>query len=310
MGDRGRPDGGGVREGAGPLSSAPEGLLRRRLRELGLGEATSVEPVTGGFAARAFLARLATGEAVFAKVLPAPPGDDVFVVEAAGLEALRAAGARTPDVLAVGVDVLVLGRLRPRRDDAPSWERLAHDVAGVHSVTAPQHGWDRDGWLGTYRQVNDREDDGHLFFARHRLLRWLPEPRLRAKLDQGDRRGLERLCERLPELVPGGPACLTHGDLWAENVMSGADGAPVLIDPAVSFTWPEADLSHLWSSPRPPEADRFFDVYAELRGLEAGWRDRLPLLHLRQLLALVAMFDHDWGSTETVKELLAPFRDG
>ena len=35
----------------------------------------------------------------------------------------------------------------------------------------------------------------------------------------------------------------------------------------------------------------------------------MPVLHLRQLLALVAMFDDDWGSTDTVREILAPFRN-
>ena len=157
--------------------------------------------------------------------------------------------------------------------------------------------------------MNTWTDDGHEFFARHRLLRWLPEPRLRPKLDAGDRRALERLCERLPELLPARPASLTHGDLWAENVMADADGRPAVIDPAVSWTWAEVDLSHLWSSPRPPAAERFFAAYAEVTGLDAGWRERMPLLHLRQTLALVAMFDDDWGSTATVRGLLAPFRD-
>ena len=88
-----------------------------------------------------------------------------------------------------------------------------------------------------------------------------------------------------------------------------AGGPPAVIDPAVSFTWAEVDLSHLWCSPHPPAAERFFAVYTEVTGTDAGWRDRMPLLHLRQLLALVAMFDEDWGSTHTVRDLLAPFRD-
>ena len=192
----------------------------------------------------------------------------------------------------------------------PAWEQLAHDLARLHATTSPRFGWHRDGWLGTHRQVNTWEDDGHVFFARHRLLRWLPSPRLRDKLDAADRRALERLCDRLPDLLPARPASLTHGDLWAENVLSTPEGRPAVIDPAVSYAWAEVDLSHLWSSPHPPQARRFFDAYAEDAGLDAGWQDRMPLLHLRQLLALVAMFDDDWGSTGTVRELLAPFRAG
>jgi fructosamine-3-kinase len=283
-------------------------LLVDRLAGVGLAGATSVERVAGGFAAEAALVRLQSGRQVFAKTLAHPPGEDVFTVEAEGLAALRSAGMTTPEVLAIGREVLVLERLRPRRDEAAAWEQLAHDVARLHAVTSPRFGWHRDGWLGTHRQVNTWEDDGHEFFARHRLLRWLPAPRLRAKLDAGDRRALERLCDRLPDLLPVRPASLTHGDLWAQNVLTGPGGRPAVIDPAVSWTWAEVDLSHLWCSPHPPAAERFCAVYAELTGADAGWRERMPLLHLRQLLALVAAFDDDWGSTETVRELLAPFR--
>ena len=283
-------------------------VLADRLADLGLGAVGSIERAAGGSAAAAFLVRLESGREVVAKTMAQPPGDDVFDVEAEGLTALGRAGLATPGVVAVDRDVLVLDRLLPRRDEPDAWERLAHDLAALHAVTAPRHGWHRDGWLGTYRQVNTWEDDGHAFFARHRLLRWLPEPRLRAKLDAADRAALQRLCDRLPELLPERPASLTHGDLWAENVLTGPGGRLAVIDPAVSWTWAEVDLSHLWCSPHPPAAARFFDVYAELTGADAGWRERMPLLHLRQSLALVAMFDDDWGSTDTVRTLLAPFR--
>ena len=283
-------------------------LLRDRLAAAGLGEVDTVEPAAGGFAAESALVRLRSGPEVFAKTLAEPPGEDVFVVEAEGLAALRGAGLATPDVLAAGRDVLVLGRLLPRRDEEGTWERLALGLARLHEVTSPRFGWHRDGWLGTHRQVNAWEDDGHTFFAQHRLLRWLPDPRLRRKLGGPDRRALERLCDRLPELLPERPASLTHGDFWAQNVMATSGGLPAVIDPAVSYTWAEVDLSHLWCSPHPPTAERFFAVYADVTGLDAGWRERMPLLHLRQMLALVAMFDDDWGSTDAVRELLAPFR--
>jgi fructosamine-3-kinase len=284
-------------------------LLRERLARTGLGEVATVERAIGGFAAESALVRLRSGQQVFAKTLGEPPGDDVFELEAEGLAALRGAGLATPDVLAVGRDVLVLSLLQPRGDDPGPWEQLAHDMARLHAVTSPRFGWHRDGWLGTHRQDNAWEDDGHTFFAQHRLLRWLREPRLRSKLDEADRRALELLCDRLPELLPERPASLTHGDFWSQNVMATPDGGrPAVIDPAVSYTWAEVDLSHLWCSPHPPAADHFFARYAELTGLDGGWRQRMPLLHLRQLLALVAMFDDDWGSTDTVRQLLAPFR--
>lgn len=285
-------------------------LLIERLRAAGFADVVEVEPATGGLAATAGLARRRDGTPVFVKAFAEPPSDDTFAAEAEGLRALRTlGGVETPEVLLASRDVLVLSVLRPRPGSANFWERLAHVLAHLHtSTTHARFGWHRDNWLGRRRQVNTWADDGFEFFARHRLLRWLDEPRVRAALDATDRSALERLCARLPELLPGGPACLTHGDLWTQNVLAGPDGQPALIDPAVSYTWAEVDLAHLWTTAPPPEARGFFDLYAELTSLDPGWRERMPILQLRQHLAVIAQFDDDWGAAGQVRATLAPFR--
>jgi fructosamine-3-kinase len=288
----------------------PMSLLRRRLDDSGIADIVSVEPATGGLAATAGLARRADGTAVFVKGFDEAPSDDAFAAEAEGLTALRTlGGVTTPEVILADPGLLVLEALRPRPRDEAFWERLAHALARLHTTTTHHRfGWHRDNWLGRRRQVNTWEDDGFAFFARYRLLRWLGEPRVDAALDAADRAALERLCSLLPELLPAGPACLTHGDLWAQNVLASADGRPALIDPAVSYTWAEVDLAHLWTTAPPPEAGGFFDLYAELTGLDAAWRERMPILQLRQHLAVVAQFDDDWGAADLIRSTLAPFR--
>ena len=285
-------------------------LLLDRLHRAGLDDVTAVEPATGGLAATAGLARRGDGSALFVKAFTDHEADDAFLTEAEGLTALRELGGiATPDVLLADRELLVLSVLRPRPASEAFWEHLAHALARLHTSTVhPRFGWHRDNWLGRRRQVNTWEDDGFIFFAQHRLLRWLGEPRVDAALDAGDRAALERLCDRLPELLPQRPACLAHADLWMANVMATDDGRPALIDPAVSYTWAEVDLAHLWTTAPPPEAAAFFDLYAELTGLDAGWRDRMPIIQLRQHLAVIAQFDHDWGAAELVRATLAPFR--
>ncbi|CAG7647033.1 fructosamine kinase family protein [Actinacidiphila bryophytorum] len=291
------------------MTGTTTGLLGR-LHAAGLTDIDAVEPAAGGLAATAGLARRADGTSVFVKAFDEPPSDGVFAAEAEGLAALRdAGGVTTPEVLFADRDLLVLSVLRPRPGTADFWEQFAHVLARLHTSTRhPRFGWHRDNWLGRRLQVNTWEDDGFEFFARHRLLRWLGEPRVRAALGAADRAALERLCDRLPELLPARPACLTHGDLWAMNVMAGADGRPALIDPAVSYTWAEVDLAHLWTTAPPPEAQVFFGLYAELTGLDPQWRDRMPILQLRQHLAVIAQFDPDWGAADLVRATLAPFR--
>ncbi|GAA1738824.1 fructosamine kinase family protein [Nonomuraea bangladeshensis] len=295
------------------MSTAPESttsFLLERLHAAGLTDVVAVEPVTGGLAATAGLARRGDGTSVFVKALTEPPSGDVFAAEAEGLTVLReAGGAATPEIILADRALLVLSPLRPRPATEAFWEQFAHALAHLHTTTRhPRFGWRRDNWLGRRRQVNTWNDDGHEFFAQHRLLRWLDEPRVREALDAADRAALERLCDRLPELLPVRPACLTHGDLWAQNIMATPDGRPALIDPAVSYTWAEVDLAHLWTTAPPPESHVFFDLYAELTGLDRDWRERMPILQLRQHLAVIAQFEPDWGAADIVRAALAPFR--
>ena len=132
--------------------------------------------------------------------------------------------------------------------------------------------------------------------------------RVEAALDAEDRSALERLCRPAARLLPERPACLTHGDLWAQNVLATADGEPALIDPAVLYLWAEVDLAHVWSTSPPPEARRMFEVYAELTSLDAGREARMPVIQLRQHLAVLAQFDDDWGAADQIRAVLAPFR--
>ncbi|MEV0431001.1 fructosamine kinase family protein [Micromonospora sp. NPDC050495] len=285
-------------------------FLLERLHQAGLADVDTVEPATGGLAALAGIATRRDASPVFVKAFVEAPADDVFVAEAEGLAALRELGGlSTPEVILADGDLLVLSVLRPRPPSETFWEQFAHALARLHlGTTQPRFGWHRDNWLGRRRQVNTWNDDGFAFFAQHRLLRWLGQPRVEAALDAGDRAALERLCDRLPELLPDRPACLTHGDLWAQNVLATPGGQPAVIDPAVSYTWAEVDLAHLWTTAPPPEAQRFFAVYAELTGLDRDWPVRMPILQLRQHLAVLAQFDDDWGAADQIRATLAPFR--
>ncbi|MGI5242606.1 fructosamine kinase family protein [Dactylosporangium sp. CA-139066] len=286
-------------------------LLRRRLREAGM-PVVAVTAAEGGAAAQSGVVRFTDGSAVFAKTLTDPlPGR--FEAEAEGLRALHDLGGVTvPEVYATTPALLVLSRLFPRRATPEFWEALGRMLATLHLSTrdtaAGRFGWPQDGWLGRLPQHNTWDTDGHRFFAERRLLRWLAEPRVAAALSADDRTALERLCRALPDLLPPQPPALTHGDLRTGNVLSTADGTPALIDPAVCFGWPETDLSMLWCSPRPPESQRCFDAYEELAPPPPGWRDRMRLLHLADLLSTIAHGDDDGSAAALLREIVSPFR--
>jgi fructosamine-3-kinase len=277
-------------------------------------DSIQVEAFGGGDISTAWRATSRDGTSVVIKTFGRPPGAnddglaggvvageipaDLYELEAEGLNALRTpGGVRTPDVLAVTDTALVLELLEPAPEtDDGFWARAGRMLATLHGVVGPRFGWHRDGCIGRLRQDNTWRDDGYEFFATSRILRWFDEPRVAGALNATDRAELERLCDRLPELVPPAPPTLTHGDLARSNILSD-HGTPALIDPAVSWMWPDVDLSMIyclgleWPTSRLPE--HFYDAYAEIRPLEDDWRDRMPLLHLRELLSLLAHFGND-----------------
>lgn len=293
---------------ADPAGGPGGGDLLSELAALGLGGGiVSVRRLSGGEISDPWLVSYADGTRVVGKTVAGAPAD-LFRCEAAGLAVLRADGhVPTPEVRAVTGRLLVLEALQARDDSQSSWTVFAGDLAGLHRGTvSDRFGWPSDGYLGRLRQANGWRDSGHEFFAEHRLLRYLHEPPVRQALTSADRHALERLCDRLAEVIPVMPAVLTHGDLWCGNLLSRGDGRITVIDPAVCYTWAEVDLSMLWCCGRPAASDRFFEIYQELNPSPPGWPERMPVLHLRELLSALA---HAGGSAVAgrIRGILAPF---
>lgn len=234
-------------------------------------------------------ARAPDGRAVVVKIRrDAPAG--FFDAEARALAALAASRTlRVPNVLAVdarGIVLEDLGSGRPGRDD---WQRAGAALARMHAITFDRFGFDADGWCGDSPQDNTRDADGHRFFAERRLQPQGARAAASGLLNADDRRALDRICNRLPELIPPAPPALVHGDLWTANLHACANGELALIDAgAVHHGWAEADLAMLTLFGEPPPA--FFAAYEMESGVDASWRERAPLYNLYHLLNHLNLF--------------------
>lgn len=258
------------------------------LAENGFGRVTSRVQALGGCIHHSERLTTAGGRTVFLKTNPQAPLD-LFEREAEGLLALRAvSGPAGPQPFLYGSRFLLLEDLNPAPPCRDYWPELGRRLAALHGSTNGQFGFHHDNYIGSTPQPNPWTRDGWEFFAEHRLLFQGYMARRRGLLPERDLRRLETLAGRLRELVPEQPASLIHGDLWSGNVISDAQGAPAIIDPAVSYSWAEAEpaMTTLFGG----FSDAFYRAYQEVRPLETGYRERFDLYNLYHLLNHLNLF--------------------
>jgi fructosamine-3-kinase len=231
------------------------------------------EPISGGWVCDTRRGRLADGRSVVVKRSPYPADAEVD-----GLRALAAAGVPVPALLGHAGHVLVLAHL----SGEPDWAGVGRAVARMHRKTGPAYGWHRTNHAGRFVQDNDWLDQWGTFYAERRVRPHLVD----SKVPDALRRRLHRACDGpLPALLPATPPpSLTHGDLWAGNVVAGR----WLVDPEVSYAHRELDLAYMHGSRSlPPD---FWEAYEREWPYDAGYDQRRPALQLHHLLLQVRHF--------------------
>jgi fructosamine-3-kinase len=258
---------------------------------------TGVTPVHGGDIARSY--RLETPDGpLFAKTHP-DPKPSMFEREAAGLRALRSAGAvAVPEVLREAPSGLVLewidvGRRTPEAD-----RTFGAELADLHRVHGPHFGGldgAPGGYLGSQPVDLTPAERWPEFFVERRLR---PLTRRAVELGRLDPVAValaDRLAARGDELCgPAEPPTLLHGDLWAGNRVVDVNGANWLVDPAVYWGHREVDLAmmQLFGG----FAASSFEAYDEAFPLAPGWRDRVGWYQLPPLLVHAILFGGSYGA--------------
>lgn len=226
--------------------------------------------------------------------LNTPDKAEMFSAEAAGLhEIARTKTVRVPEPVCHGASPaacwLVLEHLELRAGTDGSMRELGRKLAGMHRVTAREHGWKRDNTIGATAQVNTRSRDWTEFWREQRLGFQL---RLAASKGHGGRLVADgnRLLEKLPAFFPGHEPVpsLLHGDLWSGNAAASAGGEPVIFDPAVYYGDREADLAMTELFGGFPPA--FYEAYRAEHPLDPGYATRKHLYNLYHVLNHLNLF--------------------
>lgn len=291
-------------------SSIPPAVLRYAA-DGGLGNLLAIENLQGGIQSRTRRLTFAGGASLVLKQHDQAPAD-WYAKEVEGLRLLDRPGCpRVPKALAVDQHFLLLEDLRDRpagiaaeRSDQ-YWQAFGRSLATLHRITGEQFGLPHDNYLGLMPQCNTPTHDGHAFFIEHRVLRYLNEPIAVATLTANDRRGVEKLCDRIRRDVPHQPPSLCHGDLWVGNMLINECEQPAYVDPAVHYGWAEAELSLTRQFEGVPEA--FYAAYAEVNPLHDGWQERMPLYELKETLGLIAQFADEHDMVRPLRNLIAAY---
>lgn len=268
------------------------------------GEIVGAEVLQGGLIS--LTRRLFTYKGTFVlKQSPNPPAG-MYRLEAESLEVLsRPGGPRVPSVIAVDEHFLLLEDIGPKREPPKGfWRRFGIAIAHLHEKRSDRFGFQTDNYLGRLLMSNAWTADGHEFFIQNRMLRFLSEPLCEELLSAQDRKDIETLAGLIRGEVPSQPACLLHGDLWPANMACDERGEPAMFDPGCYYGWAEAELSMPFHFDVPRE---FFDAYREAHSLEPGWEDRFGMLHVRELLSMVAHCGDEYGSVQKLRALLERF---
>ncbi|WP_114748267.1 fructosamine kinase family protein [Pleomorphovibrio marinus] len=235
---------------------------------------------------------------------------DIFKREDEGLKLLREnCGLLVPQTL-------YEGRLEDRNYLLMEWVKgvkpsedysqvLGEGMAELHMATQNQFGLEVDNYISILPQSNRAHQDWEDFFIAERL-----EPMLQRALYEGlvDETFMGRfrgIYPKLSSVFPKEKPALLHGDLWAGNVITGPNGLPALIDPAVYFGHREVDLA--FSKLFGGFDNKFYQSYHSVFPLEPGFEERVEIYNLYPLLVHVNLFGKSYlsGVQRTIKRWLA-----
>ncbi len=242
-------------------------------------------------------------EKFFLKVQHNSP-ERFFEAEAEGLKAIQAALSppvpRTPEVLGIGrlgtSHYLAMEYIHPGNSGKATELILGRQLAQLHrGGRAELFGFPHDNFIGRTPQVNTFMSSWIDFFRENRLGYQIRIADNRNLLNLNLRKQLDKVLDRLELLLdePDFPS-LIHGDLWGGNVMTANTGEPVIIDPAVYYGHPEADIAmtELFGG----FSRKFYDGYYEINPRDPGYKERKELYNLYHMLNHLNLFGSSYES--------------
>ena len=285
-------------------------LITRVLRQH-LGDATELvqlKQVSGGCINKTFVATVKGGKQWFIKLNSAELLD-MFIAEAAGLQAIRATNTLcAPACLGYGIheplSYLLLEYLDLQGPCNPTQTGI--QLAAMHQHSAPLYGWYRDNTIGSTPQSNSQQTSWIRFWQQERLGFQLQLARQNGYSTKAYERGMTLLQQTAAFFAGYQPVpSLLHGDLWNGNLGYSLQGTPIIYDPAVYYGDREVDLAmtELFGG----FGVAFYASYHEVWPLDDGYHTRKTLYNLYHILNHFNLFGsgYERQAARMTEQLLA-----
>lgn len=267
--------------------------IKNRVEDI-LGEAiNTLSSVGGGSIANSQIIETISGEKYFLKT---GFNSSMFINEANGLRELKKANCVTiPDIIAADRQFLILKLILPGTRAGNFWTIFGEQYAHLHQYTNSTFGFYEDNFIGSTPQQNIAEGiektDWVEFYFNKRLLPQFKLAERNGYTSKEFSQIFSIIENKLEQILMRGreePPALLHGDLWSGNFMTGSQGEPVLIDPAVYYGNREADLAmtYLFGG----FSDEFYNSYIATYPLKEGWEHRMNIYKLYHVLNHLNLF--------------------
>ena len=276
-------------------------IIQKALRQLSdQSDLTNIHPVSGGSINQT--CRIDTRKRSYFAKINRPVSETFFLKEINGLKAIKQTNTLpVPEVYGTFYEeetktALLLLEWIEGTETGTTIQQLGRGLAQLHQVQGQAFGFDEDNLIGTLPQPNPWTPDW-LTFYRDQRLKVQYELGIKQHTLAGKRREkLEKLMDQLSRWLPEQvQPSLIHGDLWGGNWMTGPQGTPYLIDPAVHFAHHELEIAFTELFGGFPAS--FYDYYQEIKPLDPSYPERKPLYQLYYLLVHLNVFGESYGSS-------------
>lgn len=217
----------------------------------------------------------------------------MFEKETHGLKILKETNLITiPDIILIGEEeglaFMVLRFIDSKPRNINFWESLGTSLAKIHRHTSQRFGFTEDNYIGSLFQSNKEYNRWTDFFTEERLEKQVQLALSTGRMNESDRNLFSKIYSRYETIAVEEQPALLHGDLWSGNLVTGTNGEPCLVDPAVYFGHREMDISmsRLFGG----FEEEFYHAYNNEYPLMAGFEERMDIHNLYPLMVHLNLF--------------------